>query len=149
MYNQTDLRAAAARLLYSDNRDTADYNMLIEFIDDSFQIKLTAENFLLDDANVEALRKKLREAQPIIMTSHEEPSVMFVQNDWIPVTERLPKKSGEYLVAGAWRGESAKTWICEFLDLGFGCGWANNARNPVVAHWMPLPEPPNEYSHGK
>lgn len=39
MANQTELKAAAARLLYSDNRDTADYNMLIEFIDSIFREK--------------------------------------------------------------------------------------------------------------
>ena len=39
MANQTELRAAAARLLYSDNRDTADYNMLIDFIDSTFREK--------------------------------------------------------------------------------------------------------------
>lgn len=36
MATQTELKAAAARLLYSDSRDTADYNMLIEFIDSIF-----------------------------------------------------------------------------------------------------------------
>lgn len=39
MATQTELKAAAARLLYSDNRDTADYYMLIEFIDSIFQGK--------------------------------------------------------------------------------------------------------------
>lgn len=39
MANQTDLRAAAARLLYCDNRDTADYDMLIAFIDETFREK--------------------------------------------------------------------------------------------------------------
>ena len=63
---------------------------------------------------------------------------------WIPVTERLPDKNGEYLVSGAWRGEPAKTWICEFVVIGNVGGWANPARKPVVTHWMPLPEPPKE-----
>lgn len=36
MMNKTELRAAAARLLYNDNRDTSDYNMLIDFIDNYF-----------------------------------------------------------------------------------------------------------------
>lgn len=36
MKNKTELRAAAARLLYNDNRDTSDYNMLIDFIDNYF-----------------------------------------------------------------------------------------------------------------
>ena len=39
MATQAELRAAAARLLYSDNRDTADYYMLIEFIDSIFREK--------------------------------------------------------------------------------------------------------------
>lgn len=33
MPNITELRAAVARLMYSDNRDIADYNTLIAFID--------------------------------------------------------------------------------------------------------------------
>lgn len=36
MKNKTELRAAAARLLYNDNRDTSNYDMLIDFIDNYF-----------------------------------------------------------------------------------------------------------------
>lgn len=36
-YDLVKLRAAAARLMYSDNRDIRDYNLLIEFIDDIFR----------------------------------------------------------------------------------------------------------------
>ena len=63
---------------------------------------------------------------------------------WIPVTERLPEKTGKYLVCGQWRGEPAETWVCELIAFGKIKGWANEARNPAVTHWMPLPEPPKE-----
>ena len=63
---------------------------------------------------------------------------------WIPVTERLPEKTGKYLVCCQWRGEPAETWVCELIAFGKIKGWANEARNPAVTHWMPLPEPPKE-----
>lgn len=56
---------------------------------------------------------------------------------WIPVTERLPKENGEYLVSG-----NDKVWVCEFMILGNVGGWCNSVRNPCVKYWMPLPEPP-------
>ena len=55
---------------------------------------------------------------------------------WIPVSKRLPEKSGNYLVCG-----KNVIWICEFLDLGMVKGWSNPAENPVVEAWMELPEP--------
>ena len=63
---------------------------------------------------------------------------------WIPVTERLPEKTGKYLVCGRWRGNPTEIWVCEFMTLGYLKGWANNAANPIVTHWMPLPEPPTK-----
>lgn len=36
MSKKTELRAAAARLLYNSNRSTSDYDMLIDFIDSYF-----------------------------------------------------------------------------------------------------------------
>lgn len=35
MVEKTELKAAAARLLYNNNRDTADYNMIVDYIDNS------------------------------------------------------------------------------------------------------------------
>lgn len=55
---------------------------------------------------------------------------------WISVSERQPNNSGMYLVSG-----ENKVWICEFLILGgIGGGWVNDALNPTVKVWMPLPE---------
>ena len=65
---------------------------------------------------------------------------------WIPVTERLPKKPGQYYVSGG-----DKVWICEFLIIpNFVGGWCNDVANPVVQAWMPLPAPyrPEGEKHG-
>ena len=61
--------------------------------------------------------------------------------EWIPVTERLPEKWGEYLVMI----EGDKTSTTLYYE------WADkywfdfpNGRKFVVTHWMPVPEPPKE-----
>ena len=59
---------------------------------------------------------------------------------WISCSERLPKKPGQYYVSGG-----DKVWICEFLIIqNFIGGWCNDAANPMVQAWMPLPEPYRE-----
>lgn len=64
-------------------------------------------------------------------------SVPSAQPGWIPCSERLPKKSGQYYVSGG-----DKVWICKFLIIpNFKGGWCNDIANPVVQAWMPLPEP--------
>lgn len=61
---------------------------------------------------------------------------------WIPCSERLPEKSGTYIVTGMWKGETREIWMCKLLVLeSFGAGWCNDARKPVIDAWMPLPEP--------
>ena len=61
---------------------------------------------------------------------------------WIPCSERLPEKSGTYIVTGMWKGEPREIWMCKLLVLeSFGAGWCNDARKPVIDAWMPLPEP--------
>ena len=63
------------------------------------------------------------------------------KNRWIPVTERLPEHSGDYLVysvGGNWEQLST-------IEIAF---W--NDKNFIVqsffavTHWMPLPEPPKD-----
>lgn len=59
---------------------------------------------------------------------------------WIPCSERLPEKSGQYYVSGG-----DKVWVCKFLIIPtFTGGWCNDASNPVVQAWMPLSEPYRE-----
>lgn len=73
-----------------------------------------------------------------------------VGGKWIPVTERLPEKTGKYLVYG--RGncyQESKIWICECIGIGKVVGWCNDAHNPIATHWMPLPEPPETEKGGE
>lgn len=60
---------------------------------------------------------------------------------WIPISERLPESSGYYLVSGG-----KKIWICELLNIMGVKGWSNDAKNPIVEAWQPLPEPYEEES---
>lgn len=63
---------------------------------------------------------------------------------WIPVTERLPDKKGQYIVAYHpcyWDSvQTDKT--CVGIDNFLGkTSWAQR-KFQRVTHWMPLPEPP-------
>lgn len=59
---------------------------------------------------------------------------------WIPVTERLPEESGQYLICATENGithiSMAKYWRHFYLT-GRMAYWK-------ITHWMPLPEPPKE-----
>lgn len=59
---------------------------------------------------------------------------------WISVTDRLPKKKGDYLIYNTygivwpyWYDPEGKRWYDD-------CGYLTES----VTHWMPLPEPPKE-----
>ena len=58
---------------------------------------------------------------------------------WIPVTERLPELSGEYLV---YCGEYDGICVLYYEILKTKGKWRSNWKE--VTHWMPLPEPPKE-----
>ena len=65
------------------------------------------------------------------------------QSEWISVEDRLPEESGEYLVFGRTFGnKKPQIWICECINIGSVMGWCNNAKNPIIEAWMPLPEAP-------
>lgn len=83
--------------------------------------------------NAEAVEKYLN---GVIDMIKELPSA----EQWTPCNERLPKETGKYLVCGCWRGKPTEIWICEYITLGTINGWRNNAENPVVSYWMPLPD---------
>lgn len=51
---------------------------------------------------------------------------------WIPVSERLPEKNGQYLVYSGW----VRTLLCLYGE------WACDPKESPVTHWMPLPNPP-------
>ncbi len=66
---------------------------------------------------------------------------------WIPVTERLPEKSGRYLALTPSKVRCDKyfEWLirydpkCGFYD--YDSEWGDIPMDDVT-HWMPLPEPP-------
>lgn len=77
-----------------------------------------------------------RDAERILRLAAED-------KQWIPVEERLPESSGEYLVSGG-----GKVWICDFWRIAGVRGWCDSVNNPVVGYWMPLPpEPPKEEAY--
>ena len=57
---------------------------------------------------------------------------------WIPVSERLPEDSGQYICAIRYNEEPKKTWVEQrFWNIFW---W--DMYTSIVTHWMPLPEPP-------
>ena len=73
-----------------------------------------------------------------------------MENKWIPVTERLPEEDCcEYLVVvnGIYRFVSYERAV-EIAVYDEEEGWVLEAypnwQDPIVTHWMPLPEPPKE-----
>ena len=79
---------------------------------------------------------------------------------WIPVTERLPEKGGQYLVFRQYFGSGGRDVICftkdgrKVDDYDFRERWENvwydydseygYCVTDSVTHWMPLPEPPKD-----
>ena len=58
--------------------------------------------------------------------------------EWIPVTERLPEKSGEYLIT--YCGDYDGVCVLYYEVLKTKGKW--RTRWKEVTHWMPLPTPP-------
>ena len=66
---------------------------------------------------------------------------------WIPVTERLPEKSGRYLALtpSKVRGADYYEWLIRYDPKGgfydYDSEWGDIPMDDVT-HWMPLPTPP-------
>ena len=127
--NQVELRAAAARLMYGDNRDTADYNMLIDFIDKIFKLGFLVK--LPDD--------KVKE----LVNVHNSA-------DWIPVSERLP---AEWWHIGDDTHEAEPMEFIVFIEgalvptVMYFNGKLFIDESGIsynVTHWRSMPEPPKE-----
>lgn len=64
------------------------------------------------------------------------------QMRWIPVEERLPGVSGNYICAVKDKNGSVWTIPAEWsLEMKMWIGAFGEIKN-IVTHWMPLPEPP-------
>ena len=57
---------------------------------------------------------------------------------WIPCSERMPPKSGEYIVSGRWAGGKVAVGSCEYSKAD---GYFQTAWTFDVLAWMSLPEP--------
>ena len=64
-----------------------------------------------------------------------------VGHKWIPVAERLPKESGDYLAycGNGYIGLMPYSTQYKLLYTFDGCGTKHAI---AVTHWMPLPQPP-------
>jgi hypothetical protein len=117
---------------------------------------------------VENYKHLYEQAKKMLTMYQDEPFPGFreqieeleAKSKWIPVTERLPEKDGDYLVFKVF---DQKTW-CDVISFAkdgrkvsectFGKKWQNiwyyydsewgYIRTDSVTHWMPLPEPPKE-----
>ena len=78
--------------------------------------------------------------------------------EWIPVTERLPERDKEVLlIVHGWedrlyytgclhRQEAERSWLTgmESKASDWKIWGFSYLREPIVTHWRPLPEPPEE-----
>ena len=62
---------------------------------------------------------------------------------WISVEERLPKKTGKYLVCTAKKAVYCAKFYTYFSDR-YPHGYFGTDQYTHITHWMPLPEPPKE-----
>lgn len=66
-----------------------------------------------------------------------------VGDKWIPVTERLPEKSGYYL----YKAKDPHRGLCDGIGLSYFMHRVKDWKkvySPYVTHWMPLPKFPKE-----
>lgn len=91
---------------------------------------------------IEALSK-------LALDEHNRAAVTAWEHRWIPVSERLPGKTGHYIVfvelkcdgqrISAW---TQVTWF--FGEFILECPEDEKCFVATVTHWMPLPQPPKE-----
>ena len=94
---------------------------------------------LINDAadTIEILSAKLHASQM-------ERSSQYYHGGWIPVSERLPDKEGNYLITAQPTYNHAKD-----IRIAHWAGrWAGYVKSEIIA-WMPLPEPYMEEQDAK
>ena len=69
---------------------------------------------------------------------------------WIPCSERLPEKTGYYLVCDStaeFDNIRGRQDVSKFVIGRHGGHWYGAIRGEYITHWMPLPEPPESEVH--
>lgn len=79
----------------------------------------------------------IRASAMVIEMINDAPTVT-PEPHWIPVTERLPKEDGNYLVSGKWGSGKEAVGDCLF---SVEDGYFQTAWNFDVLAWCELPEP--------
>ena len=79
---------------------------------------------------------------------HQADEIRELKNQWIPVSERLPKYGTKVLVF-AYGHDVLTARLCKETEFDypvFECNGIYNelAKQGRITHWMPLPEPPKD-----
>jgi hypothetical protein len=104
-----------------------------EFAEEARQIKIELQNINLQNEVV-----KLQSA---LTASQKEVERLRAENEWIPVSERLPEAGEVVLTYSEW----GSTLVC-FVDVNGR--WRvnfNSSLHPCITHYMKLPEPPKPF----
>lgn len=99
----------------------------------------------LSEDRLAMFREEMRTA--IIMPDGPEPSIEFVQQGWIPVTERLPE-DGRYVltIVSGHCGNVHLDRAVELAEFSTDEGWIlemwPELEDPNITYWMPIPKVP-------
>jgi len=69
-----------------------------------------------------------------------------MSGEWIPVSERLPERSGDVLGWQTWvpnEGWGEGVFVCHRGNKS-GEWYSEEGQLPNITHWMPLPAPPTD-----
>jgi hypothetical protein len=114
--------------------------------------------FLLKSAPADADILKTLASSPVIYSTGEETIIPIMPDRWISVTERLPKEEWERCIEGEMdvypllavvKTSTGARYTAKLFYTGenfVDCDFIRYTAQ--VTHWMPLPEPPKEESHG-
>ena len=98
-----------------------------------------------------ALEYRLFESYAAYVITDEAIREIPAVNRWNPVSERLPEKTGYYLVCDStaeFDNIRGRQDVSKFVIGRHGGHWYGAIRRECITHWMFLPEPPeSEVQH--
>ena len=97
---------------------------------------------------IEELQNERDMYSKAMIDEHNKAAKIVWEHRWIPVSERLPEESGEYLVWANVRPDKDEDPVPFMIMSYFHAFYDNQFIVKNVTHWMPLPEPPKEDENG-